>query len=76
MKEIFSCAGRLGTLCEYFDGRAFFFVYTTEGKSHPLPLYSLAEKGHEEGEFYLGYTKEDIKRMSPAKADEWLSANA
>lgn len=22
------------------------------------------------------YTKEDIKRMSPAKADEWLSANA
>jgi len=22
------------------------------------------------------YTKEDIKRLSPAKADEWLAANA
>ena len=41
-------------------------LYKTEGGKFFLYTNGGAESA---------YTKEDIKRMSPAKADEWLAAN-
>ena len=60
MKEIFSYRSRIGTLCEYYNGDAFVFLYQNDEGEHTVPLYPLKREDAPEGAYYLGYTKEEI----------------
>lgn len=75
MNQIFSYTQRNGSLTEYYQNGAFYFLYKNEEAEHKLSLYEINPQKIESNEWYLGYTKEEILASGRDLLGERLTKN-
>lgn len=60
MDEIFTYTHRNGSLSEHYGDGELYFIYKSDEKEYKLSLYAVNRRNKEYGEYYCGYTKDEV----------------